>query len=92
MKALALADEVYLGAVNRAEKLGIGDRFDTVAVAQHLGTLGVDAHSAPTNALLLEKLLERTRDRSGKSRVVAFFTNGSFDGIITKFVTAAKSG
>ena len=93
MRALALADEVYLGPVNRAEKLGIGDRFDTVSVAQHLGALGVQAHSAPTNALLLEKLIENTRIVAGRRpRVVAFFTNGSFDGIIAKYVAMAKSG
>src|SRR5690606_3427250 len=51
MKALALADDVYLGAVNRAAKVGTGDRFDTAAVAEHLGALGVNAHSAATNAL-----------------------------------------
>jgi UDP-N-acetylmuramate: L-alanyl-gamma-D-glutamyl-meso-diaminopimelate ligase len=92
MKALALADEVYLGAVNRAEKLGIGDRFDTVAVAQHLGALGVDAHSAPTNPLLLEKLIDRNRGGRATKRVVVFFTNGSFDGIIAKYVELVKAG
>jgi UDP-N-acetylmuramate: L-alanyl-gamma-D-glutamyl-meso-diaminopimelate ligase len=91
MKALALADEVYLGAVNRAEKIGIGDRFDPAAVAQHLAALGVEAHSAPTNALLLEKLIARTRGKA-KSRVVAFFTNGSFDGIIAKYVAMVTGG
>jgi UDP-N-acetylmuramate: L-alanyl-gamma-D-glutamyl-meso-diaminopimelate ligase len=77
--------------VNRAEKLAIGDRFDTVAVTQHLRELGVDAHSAPTNALLLEKLIERTPPADSKKRVVAFFTNGSFDGIIAKYVESAKT-
>ncbi|MEO7599182.1 MAG: Mur ligase family protein, partial [Opitutus sp.] len=43
MRALALADEVYLGPVNRGEKLGVGDRFDPVAVAAHLQELGVEA-------------------------------------------------
>ena len=90
MKSLALADEVYLGAVNRAEKIGIGDRFDTVAVAHHLSALGVDAHSAPTNALLLEKLIEHAQDRRTSPRVVVFFTNGSFDGIIAQYVNFAK--
>jgi UDP-N-acetylmuramate: L-alanyl-gamma-D-glutamyl-meso-diaminopimelate ligase len=89
MKALAMADEVYLGAVNRAEKLAIGDRFDTGAVADHLESLGVDAHSAPTNELLLEKLLERTARPIGRPRVVVFFTNGSFDGIIARFAAMA---
>ena len=90
MRALALADEVYLGPVNRADKIGIGDRFDTVAVGAHLQALGVGAHTAPTNALLLEKLIANTG--SGNSpRVVAFFTNGSFDGIIAQYAQFARS-
>jgi UDP-N-acetylmuramate: L-alanyl-gamma-D-glutamyl-meso-diaminopimelate ligase len=91
MRALALADEVYLGAVNRAEKLAVGERFDPLAVAQHLEQLGAKAHTAPTNLLLLEKLLDQTRGPTAAPRVVAFFTNGSFDGIIGKYV-AAKRG
>jgi UDP-N-acetylmuramate: L-alanyl-gamma-D-glutamyl-meso-diaminopimelate ligase len=90
MRALALADEVYVGAVNRADKLKEADRFDTTAVTQHLEALGLTAHGAPTNALLLEKLLAHVSAPTSKPRVVAFFTNGSFDGIIGKFV-AAKS-
>jgi len=90
MRALALADEVYLGPVNRADKLGIGDRFDVLAVAQHLQALGLEAHTAPTNALLLEKLLERTRLVRPTQRVVVFFTNGSFDGIISGYVAAMQ--
>jgi UDP-N-acetylmuramate: L-alanyl-gamma-D-glutamyl-meso-diaminopimelate ligase len=86
MRALALADEVYIGAVNRAEKLAIGDRFDATAVTQHLETLGVEAHTAPTNALLLEKLFANTTAAvPARRRVVVFFTNGSFDGIIAAY-------
>ncbi len=90
MRALALADEVYLGAVSRAAQLAPGDRFDTVAVADHLAQLGVEAHTAPTNVLLLEKLLAPPRSSSARPKVVAFFTNGSFDGIIPQYVAAAR--
>lgn len=91
MRALAQADEVYLGVVNRADKLAESERFDPEAVSQHLETQGIDAATAPTNAELLLKLQEGTLGAGGsESRVVVFFTNGSFDGIIGKFVTAAK--
>jgi len=60
MRALAQADEVYLGAVNRAEKLKEEERFDPEAVAQLLETQGVEAHTAVTNAKLLEKLVANT--------------------------------
>ena len=91
MRALGQADEVYLGPVNRPEKLSAEERFDPEAVAQHLETQGIEAHFAATNAALLEKLLANTgTSGGGKPRVVAFFTNGSFDGIIGKFVAAVK--
>ncbi|HWA09820.1 MAG TPA: Mur ligase family protein [Opitutaceae bacterium] len=91
MRALAQADEVYLGAVSRADKLAENERFDPEAVMQHLETQGVDAQTAPTNAELLAKLQAGTLPpKPGRSRVVVFFTNGSFDGIIGRFVAAAK--
>lgn len=98
MRALSQADEVYLGAVNRAEKLAVEERFDSEAVAQHLETQGVEAYSATTNKALLEKLITNTvlapaiaaAGASNKPRVVTFFTNGSFDGIIANYVTAVR--
>ena len=87
-RALALADEVYLGAVNRPEKLGADERFDPEAVVQNLEMQGVQARQAATNAALLEMLANETLP-PGEPRVVAFFTNGSFDGIIPRYVTAA---
>jgi UDP-N-acetylmuramate: L-alanyl-gamma-D-glutamyl-meso-diaminopimelate ligase len=90
MRALAQADEVYLGAVSRPEKLGEQERFDPEAVAQHLETQGVEAHFAATNKAVLEKLAANTLPVSkGKPRLVVFFTNGSFDGIIGQYVKAA---
>ena len=91
MRALAQADEVYLGPVNRPERLKPEDRFDPEAVTQQLETQGVEAHFAATNAAVLETLLANTvATDAGKPRVVVFFTNGSFDGIIEKFVAAVK--
>jgi UDP-N-acetylmuramate: L-alanyl-gamma-D-glutamyl-meso-diaminopimelate ligase len=90
MRALAQADEVYLGAVNRGEKVKLDERFDPEAVAQQLETQGIEAHFAATNAALLETLVANTLPAGkGRTRVVAFFTNGSFDGIIGQYVKAA---
>jgi UDP-N-acetylmuramate: L-alanyl-gamma-D-glutamyl-meso-diaminopimelate ligase len=89
-RALASADEVYLGAVNRVEKMAASERFDTEAVAEHLNTQGSEAHAFETNAALLEQLTAATLPPSGRPRVVVFFTNGSFDGIIGRYVTAVK--
>ncbi len=89
MRALAQADEVYLGVVNRAQQLGESERFDTVAVIEQLETQGIDACTAETNAGLLERLRAATLPVGAKSRVVVFFTNGSFDGIIAGYAAAA---
>jgi UDP-N-acetylmuramate: L-alanyl-gamma-D-glutamyl-meso-diaminopimelate ligase len=88
-RALGLADEVYVGAVSRADKLKEGERFDVEAVIQHLATQGVDAYTADTNAALLEKLVTNTQ-AAKEPQLVVFFTNGSFDGIIGKFVQGPR--
>ncbi len=85
MRALALADEVYLGPIARIEKLKPEERFDTEALVQFLDSQGVHGYAAPTNAALLERLIENTKDAATKPQLVVFFTNGSFDGIIRKF-------
>ena len=89
-RALAMADEVFIGAVSRAEKLAEADRFDVEAVLQHLAVQGIHAYTAPTNAELLTKLIAGPLVPRTEPQVVVFFSNGSFDGIIGKFVTAAN--
>ncbi len=88
--ALASADRVYLGPVARAHLLKPEERFDHDALIAYLATQGVMAVTAPTNAELLEKLLATTRAEAAKPQLVVFFTNGSFDGIITGFVQRAR--
>ncbi len=92
MRALAQADEVYLGAVSRADKLKDSERFDADAVVEHLETQGIEAHTATSNTALLDKLVGNSLPVTTHEtpRVVAFFTNGSFDGIIGKYVAAAR--
>ena len=91
MRALALADEVYIGAVNRAEKLRPEERFDPEAVVQHLETQGVHSRCAPTNAALGDTLVADAASPAARARVVIFFTNGSFDGIMTRFVEVVRA-
>ena len=89
-RALATADEVFIGAVSRADKLKETERFDVEAVIQHLETQGVHAQTAPANAALLDQLIVSTKAAAAQPQLVVFFTNGSFDGIIGKFVAATK--
>ncbi|MCC6414899.1 MAG: Mur ligase [Opitutaceae bacterium] len=91
MRALALADEVWLGAVARAETLAATERFDAGAIIAFLETQGVGGRTAPTNAELLAGLLAQTRQQNGRRRLVVFFTNGSFDGIIGRYVGMVSS-
>jgi len=91
-RALAEADEVYLGAVNRAEKLAESERFDAEAVAQQLEAANVHAHHFAKNADVLEALRHDTLPPSvAKPRLVVFFSNGSFDGVIAEYAKAAKA-
>jgi UDP-N-acetylmuramate: L-alanyl-gamma-D-glutamyl-meso-diaminopimelate ligase len=89
-RALAQADEVYLGAVNRSGLLTEDERFDAEAVAQQLETQGVDAHWFSSNQTLCDRLMGETLPPQGTPRVVVFFSNGSFDGIIDRYAAAVQ--
>jgi UDP-N-acetylmuramate: L-alanyl-gamma-D-glutamyl-meso-diaminopimelate ligase len=82
--SLALADRVFLGAVNRADKLAPGERLPTAEMAARLTARGVPAHAAETNAACLAALREANATEK-RPRLVVFFSNGSFDGIIDAF-------
>lgn len=74
--AFALADEVHLGAIHRAERYPEEKRIDLKGMARRLGTKAV-AYS--DNQALEKGLRERLRMESPK--VLVFFSNGSFDGV-----------
>src|SRR6202142_2464704 len=89
-RALSHADEVYLGPVNRAGTLREEERFDSEAGAEHLGAQGLHARHFESNLALHDALVGDTLPLRGAPRVVIFFTNGSFDGIIGRYAAAAK--
>jgi UDP-N-acetylmuramate: L-alanyl-gamma-D-glutamyl-meso-diaminopimelate ligase len=89
-RALSHADEVYLGAVSRAGQLRPEERFDPEAVAENLEAQGINALSFESNALLYDALAAETLPSRGSQRIVVFFTNGSFDGIIGRYAAAVK--
>jgi UDP-N-acetylmuramate: L-alanyl-gamma-D-glutamyl-meso-diaminopimelate ligase len=91
-RALAQADEVYLGAVSRGGLLTEDERFDAEAVAQQLETQGVDARWFSSNQALCDRLMGETLPPQDKPRVVVFFSNGSFDGIIDRYAAAVPPG
>lgn len=84
--ALREADEVYLGPIDRPESVPVAERLDTDGVAAELRAAGLAADRFSSNARLLERLLADTRADVGAPRLVVFFSNGSFDGIIGRYV------
>ncbi len=90
-RALSHADEVYLGPVSRAAALREEDRFDSEAVAENLEAQGIHARQFPSNSELHDALAADTLPVRGAQRVVVFFTNGSFDGIIGRYAAAARA-
>jgi len=92
MGALAEADEIYLGPVSRPEKLDAGERFDPEAVARQIGERGRVASAFKDNAALLAKLTADTLPPVGPPRVVVFFSNGNFDGIVPRYAAAVSKG
>jgi UDP-N-acetylmuramate: L-alanyl-gamma-D-glutamyl-meso-diaminopimelate ligase len=89
-RALSHADEVYLGPVSRAGALRDDERFDSEAVAENLEAQGINARQFKSNADLHEALAADTLPARGTPRVVVFFSNGSFDGIIGKYAASAR--
>ncbi len=91
-QALGQADEVYLGPVSRPEKLAADERFDPAAVARQLAGQGRVAHAFSDNAALFDRLAADTLPAGKRPRVVIFFSNGSFDGIIARYAAAVRTG
>jgi len=89
-RALSHADEVYLGPVSRAGLVRDEERFDAEAVAENLEAQGVSARHFGSNADLHSALAAETLPARGQPRLVIFFSNGSFDGIIGQYAAAAR--
>ncbi|WED66583.1 Mur ligase family protein [Synoicihabitans lomoniglobus] len=91
IQALRNADTVYVGAVSRADRMTAAERFDPAVVCSTLAAMSTAAHTADSNTGVLDRLLtELTVDNANGPMLVVFFTNGSFDGIIQKFVAQAE--
>ena len=89
--ALAKADRVFLGAMTRVDQIAVKQRFETDIVLTELNNGGTTAQTAASNQDLLRDL-QNQHPADAKHQVIVFFTNGSFDGIIEKFVQLTKSG
>lgn len=85
--ALKHADRSFIGPVYRLDQYGEADRLDTARIASELQQLGFFAKAYITNESLLSDLESIIfLDNGNEKNLVCFFTNGSFDGIIKKFM------
>jgi UDP-N-acetylmuramate: L-alanyl-gamma-D-glutamyl-meso-diaminopimelate ligase len=89
-RALSHADEIYLGPVNRSGQIREDERFDAEAVAENLEAQGLSAKQFGSNQELHKALEADTLSSRDHRRVVIFFTNGSFDGIIGLYAESAR--
>ena len=81
--ALGFADEVLLGAVHRAEKISDEKRIDTQSMIERIKTQGKTGSSFVKNSELGHYL--ESMKSEGDPKLVVFFSNGSFDGVIDRF-------
>ena len=80
-EALAEADEVLIGVLHRADRFATEERLDAEAMIRQLREQGRAAEAFSANQALGESLLERKFTPEEKI-LIAFFSNGSFDGVI----------
>lgn len=83
--ALSKADVAYIGAVKSRNSDGV-ELMDTHSLAADLKTAGTSAQAFDSNEELFATLQALVQSSSGKVLVV-FFTNGSFGGVIDRFVS-----
>ncbi len=80
--ALALADGVFLGSVNRAQLLAEEDRLSPEAIAESVRKSGASAWACGS----AEEIAERLADGAKAGDVVLIMSNGSFEGLTAKLL------
>lgn len=84
--ALACADAVAIGRVNRAQELPAQERLDTQRLVADLQAAGRPATQADRVEDLVDQLCRQLR----AGDIVAVFSNGDFDGLHDKLLTALR--
>ena len=88
--ALALADAVLLGAVNRAQLLEEGERLSPEAIAEAVRGRGRDAKAFDSAA----DIAEHIASNASAGDLILVMSNGSFDGLTFKLLErlSARAG
>ncbi len=85
--ALAVADDISIGPVNRAQLLAAEERLSPEAIAFELQKRGRTAKAFASGAEIAEYLADNTR----AGDLVLVMSNGSFDGLCGKLLENLKS-
>jgi UDP-N-acetylmuramate: L-alanyl-gamma-D-glutamyl-meso-diaminopimelate ligase len=86
-EALAVADAVAIGPVNRAQLLADEDRFSPDAVAESIRKRGRIAQAFQS----ADAIAEYFADNVKPGDMVMVMSNGSFNGLSTKLLDKLKS-
>ena len=81
--SLAVADEVLLGSVHRADEIPVAQRINTRAMIQRMQDAGKKGTAFSDNQKLAEFL--ESSLTTEEPVLVVFFSNGSFDGVMDRF-------
>jgi UDP-N-acetylmuramate: L-alanyl-gamma-D-glutamyl-meso-diaminopimelate ligase len=90
-QALAAADQVYLGAVHRADTMAAATRLNTQQMVDVLGKKGAPAQAFDSNEALFQQL-ERDHSQRSPGAVYIFFTNGAFDRVPQRIAALIAGG
>ena len=85
-EALALADAVVIGPVNRAQLLGESERMSPQAIAEATTKLGKPARAFESTPELADYLAAQAKTGD----MVMIMSNGSFDGLSGKLLEKFK--
>ena len=88
IEALKGADVVKLAPITIGSHIATANCLDTKLLAEKLREINVEAKAYPSNEDMLKTLVQevRTLRIQKKQSTILFLTNGSFDGIIKRFV------
>ena len=87
-EALALADEVLIGAVHMPEKAPAGNRLDVEQLAADVRKHGVPARAIPK----VEGIVDYLANRLSAGDTVVIMSSGSFDGLHDKLLSRLGDG
>ncbi len=85
LKSLSLSNFVYLGAIKGSKFSNKNNLLDVKHITEQLGSQNITTKNFSSNKELLDNLRLNLSESRNKKNIVCFFTNGTFDGIMSEF-------